>query len=287
MDFYKYEDKYLKSLVEMYFNSLLLCFGYDYRIKKILNSEIVVNSARSIRMDFLAETCCGILINIEFLSTALNQKKIDQFHEYAQKAREKYGKKVLTIVVSTHAEKNETVCDNFALDSWFTMHVKSFKEFSEKKALNDIKLKIKQNKELSDKDYLKLSVIPFMRSDNKIDKVLWDVCSLVNKITDSDDSRLDALKWGLIVLVEKFVSNQNRKRRIFELIKMEGSYFYELYGKEKVEQGIEIGLEKGHKEGRDEKAQEVIQNLLNDEVNVELISKWTGVPINQIKSVKF
>ena len=287
MDFYKYEDKYLKSLVEMYFNSLLLCFGYDYRIKKILNSEIVVNSARSIRMDFLAETCCGILINIEFLSTALNQKKIDQFHEYAQKAREKYGKKVLTIVVSTHAEKNETVCDNFALDSWFTMHVKSFKEFSEKKALNDIKLKIKQNKELSDKDYLKLSVIPFMRSDNKIDKVLWDVCSLVNKVKDSDDGRLDALKWGLIVLVEKFVSNKNRKRRIFELIKMEGSYFYELYGKEEREQGIEIGLEKGHKEGRDEKAQEVIQNLLNDGVNIELISKWTGVPINQIKSVKF
>ena len=263
MDFYKYEDKYLKSLVEMYFNSLLLCFGYDYRIKKILNSEIVVNSARSIRMDFLAETCCGILINIEFLSTALNQKKIDQFHEYAQKAREKYGKKVLTIVVSTHAEKNETVCDNFALDSWFTMHVKSFKEFSEKKALNDIKLKIKQNKELSDKDYLKLSVIPFMRSDNKIDKVLWDVCSLVNKITDSDDSRLDALKWGLIVLVEKFV------------IKMEGSYFYELYGKEEREQG------------RAEMADKVIRNLLKDGVSVELVSKWTGVPINQIKSFKF
>ena len=262
MDFYKYEDKYLKSLVEMYFNSLLLCFGYDYRIKKILNSEIVVNSARSIRMDFLAETCCGILINIEFLSTALNQKKIDQFHEYAQKAREKYGKKVLTIVVSTHAEKNETVCDNFALDSWFTMHVKSFKEFSEKKALNDIKLKIKQNKELSDKDYLKLSVIPFMRSDNKIDKVLWDVCSLVNKITDSD-------------LVEKFVSNKNRKRRIFELIKMEGSYFYELYGKEEREQG------------RAEMADKVIRNLLKDGVSVELVSKWTGVPINQIKSFKF
>ena len=110
---------------------------------------------------------------------------------------------------------------------------------------------------------------------------------MVNKVKDGDDKRLDALKWGLIVLVEKFVSNKNRKRRIFELIKMEGSYFYELYGKEEREQGIEIGLEKGHKEGRDEKAQEVIQNLLNDGVNLELISKWTGVPINQIKSVKF
>ena len=90
-----------------------------------------------------------------------------------------------------------------------------------------------------------------MRSDERIDKVLWDVCSLVNTVKDGDDKRLDALKWGLIVLVEKFVSNQNWIRIIFELIKMEGSYFYELYGKEKVEQGIEIGLEKGHKEGRD------------------------------------
>ena len=110
-----------------------------------------------------------------------------------------------------------------------------------------------------------------MRSDERIDKVLWDVCSLVNKVKDGDDKRLDALKCGLIVLVDKFVSNKNRKRRIFELINMESSYYFELYGKEKVEQG----------------RMEIIQNLLNDEVNVELISKWTGVPINQIKSVKF
>lgn len=271
MDFNKYEDKYMKSLTEMYINDLLRCFGYDYRIKKILNSEIVVNSARSIRMDFLAETCCGILINIEFLSTALNQKKIDQFHEYAQKAREKYGKKVLTIVVSTHAEKNGTVCDNFALDSWFTMHVKSFKEFSEKKALNDIKSIIKQNKELSDKDYLKLSVIPFMRSDERIDKVLWDVCSLVNKVKDGDDKRLDALKCGLIVLVDKFVSNKNRKRRIFELINMESSYYFELYGKEKVEQG----------------RMEIIQNLLESGLSAEQVSKLAKVPLNRVQSIKF
>ena len=270
MDFNKYEDKYLKSLTEMYINDLLRCFGYDYRIKKILNNEIVVNSARSIRMDFLGETYCGILINIEFLSTALNQDKINQFHEYAQKAREKYGKKVLTIVVSTHAEKNETVRDNFALDSWFTMHVKSFKEFSEKKALNDIKSKLKQNKVLSDKDYLKLSVIPFMRSDEPIDKVLWDVCTLVNRIRDGDDKRLDALKWGLIVLVDKFVSNQNRKRRIFELIKMESSYFYELYGKEKVEQG----------------RREIIRNLLESGLSAEQVSKWAKIPLNQVKSIK-
>ena len=83
-----------------------------------------------------------------------------------------------------------------------------------------------------------MSVVPFRRSDERIDKVLWDVCTLVNKVKDGDDKRLDALKWGLILLVEKFVTNNNRKRRIFELIKMEGSYFYELYGKEEREQVI-------------------------------------------------
>ena len=116
-----------------------------------------------------------------------------------------------------------------------------------------------------------LSVIPFMKSDNKIDKVLWDVCSLVNKITDNDDSRLDALKWGLIVLVEKFVTNNNRKRRIFELINMESSYYFELYGKEKVEQG----------------RMEIIQNLLESGLSAEQVSKLAKVPLNRVQSIKF
>ena len=56
---------------------------------------------------------------------------------------------------------------------------------------------------------------------------------------------------------------------------MENTYYYELYGKEKREQG------------RAQMADKFIRNLLKDGVSVELVSKWTGVPINQIKSVKF
>ena len=40
-------------------------------------------------------------------------------------------------------------------------------------------------------------------------------------------------------------------------------------------------------QGRAEMADKVIRNLLKDGVSVELVSKWTGVPINQIKSFKF
>ena len=56
---------------------------------------------------------------------------------------------------------------------------------------------------------------------------------------------------------------------------LEKTYYYELYGKEKREQG------------RAEMADKFIRNLLKDGVSVELVSKWTGVPINQIKSFKF
>ena len=51
---------------------------------------------------------------------------------------------------------------------------------------------------------------------------------------------------------------------------LENTYYYELYGKEKREQG------------RAEMADKVIRNLLKDGVSVELVSKWTGVPINQL-----
>ena len=104
-----------------------------------------------------------------------------------------------------------------------------------------------------------------MKSDNKIDKVLWDVCSLVNKVKDGDDKRLDALKCGLIVLVDKFVSNKNRKRRIFELINMESSYYFEL------EQG----------------RMEIIQNLLESGLSAEQVSKLAKVPLNRVQSIKF
>ena len=55
---------------------------------------------------------------------------------------------------------------------------------------------------------------------------------------------------------------------------LENTYYYELYGKEKREQG------------RAEMADKFIRNLLKDGVSVELVSKWTGVPTNQIKSFK-
>ena len=51
---------------------------------------------------------------------------------------------------------------------------------------------------------------------------------------------------------------------------MESSYFYELYGKEKREQG----------------RREIIRNLLESGLSAEQVSKWAKIPLNQVKSIK-
>ena len=60
---------------------------------------------------------------------------------------------------------------------------------------------------------------------------------------------------------------------------MESSYFYELYGKEKREQGRE--------EGRAEKTWEVIQNLLKRGYDIDEISQIVELPVKNIKSKSF
>ncbi len=51
----------------------------------------------------------------------------------------------------------------------------------------------------------------------------------------------------------------------------ENSYFYELYGKEKREQG----------------RMEIIQNLLESGLSAEQVSKLAKVPLNRVQSIKF
>lgn len=52
--------------------------------------------------------------------------------------------------------------------------------------------------------------------------------------------------------------------------------------KEGIEQGIEKGLEKGIKQGKIE----IAKNMLNDGINIEMISKYTKIPIEKIKELQ-
>ncbi len=287
MDYNKFEDKYFKTIAGMYIQDLIRCFGYDYRIRDVLENDIVVNSAISMRLDLLAITYSNILINIEFLSTKLTKKLINRFHDYSLRLWERYGKKVLTIVVSTFEDFNGRIVNEFGIGGVFTIHFKSFTQFDAKKALNDIKYKIKNNEPFSNKDFLTLSLIPFMESREGVENLLWKVCELIGQIRldDEEDVRLDSIRFGMIVLIEKFVTDKDRKKEFFELINMYGNYYYELYGKEQREQGRLEGRLEGLSEGRSEGFAELIRKLLKSGLSVEDLSNRTGLSIEEIESL--
>lgn len=60
---------------------------------------------------------------------------------------------------------------------------------------------------------------------------------------------------------------------------------YAVY-KHATDKGLKEGMEKGMKEGMKEKAREIALNLLSYNTPVDIISKSTGLPVNEIENLK-
>ena len=62
---------------------------------------------------------------------------------------------------------------------------------------------------------------------------------------------------------------------------------YISYAREKgLEEGMEKGMEKGREEGREEGRIEAARNMLADEISIDLVAKYTGLSIEQVKELK-
>ena len=62
---------------------------------------------------------------------------------------------------------------------------------------------------------------------------------------------------------------------------------YISYAREKgLEEGMEKGMEKGREEGREEGRVEAAKNMLADEISIDLVAKYTGLSIEQVKQLK-
>lgn len=61
---------------------------------------------------------------------------------------------------------------------------------------------------------------------------------------------------------------------------------YAVY-KHATDKGMKEGLEKGMKEGMKEKAREIALNLLSYNTPVDIISKSTGLLVNEIENLKY
>jgi predicted transposase/invertase (TIGR01784 family) len=52
------------------------------------------------------------------------------------------------------------------------------------------------------------------------------------------------------------------------------------------EEGEKVGIEKGRKEGEDNKAKKIVQNSIKEGLSIEIISKITGLPVEEIEKLQ-
>ena len=57
--------------------------------------------------------------------------------------------------------------------------------------------------------------------------------------------------------------------------------------KEGLNKGLKEGLDKGLKEGEKNKSIEIAKNMLKDNVDINIISKYSGLSIDEINNLKF
>ena len=55
---------------------------------------------------------------------------------------------------------------------------------------------------------------------------------------------------------------------------------------EGMEKGMELGMEKGMKKGMNQKALDIARNMLADDVDINLIMKYSGLTQEQIENLK-
>ena len=277
MDHEKSEDKLFKSFLGPFIIVLLWYQGYDFKYKKILPNEIVIDGTKYI-LDLLIETTDGTLINIEFMSTKLTKKDKIRFHSYALAAEKKYSKPVYTIVLSTYEQRNRWYIHQINSGSIYTIRLITFKELSAKRILKEINEKIKNNEILDEYDLFYLGVIPFTRYDGKIDDILEKAIRITNKVKVKDEELLHCIKSTQILSVQKFVKNASKKRKLNNVIRMTDEVFFEMFVKEP--------YENGYKDGAEENKIENAINLLKDGFPIEAITKSLKLTQEDLKKVK-
>ena len=87
-----------------------------------------------------------------------------------------------------------------------------------------------------------------------------------------EDLSLDELYSDLYDVEQDRIMEENAKREYAEKIGME--------------KGLEKGMKQGREKGKKENSIEIAIQMLKDDLDVELVSKYTGLTIKELKNLK-
>lgn len=208
----------------------------------------------------------------EFQSTDIRFDDELRFGGYMWRLHRQTGRHVELYIFSTVAEESYDIHHKINEENELTMHVISFKKIDSEEVLNRIKKRIANNVAADDDDIVDVVLLPFMGSKRSITELIEISVNLANELIVDKYMRKE-IKSIQMVLVDKFIQDIDKQDELMGVIGLTNKL-------------LDRYVEKHEKIARAEEKERWINLMIEDDVSDEVISRYSGLSIDEIVKYK-
>ncbi|WP_405279707.1 hypothetical protein [Methanobrevibacter sp.] len=272
-----HEDVIFKNEGQIYGQKLMEIINIKGKIIEVHQTEYSVINPKMYKPDLVFELEDRIVI-LEFQSTYVNINDKRRFRFYTaliDHVKIKSEKPIEAHVLST-IEAKKTKCYKVNSESRFPIYIHSLKKYDGNEFLNIINTKIESNKNFSEKELLMISLLCFMKTDEDIEQAILNSALIITNIKDLKEDIGQFAKGVILMLCDKFVTNESMNRTISNLVGG-NMKIVEDYAQRVAQQKVDEKLE--------EKNKKVIINLNKKGFEAEEIAETVDVSIDFVNKV--
>lgn len=223
----------------------------------------------------------------EFMSKPLDEEKLKVLCDYHISNRydpQYRDHSVRTSLIST-ANPNQGINEG-EIDDNITFHVDTIftKDRDGRKVLSTLVYKTIMQEELSDNEAIDLLILPDMDIEMPIKALMSMICFLIGHANIPDDIKADVLRCEVKILSRFFQDKELTE--MIEMLRLESESPEIQRVINKYGQGFESIYFDGKADGRFDGITAVARNLLVEGFDEEVISRSTGLSIDQVRELK-
>ena len=214
-----HEDIIFKNEGQTYGQELIGIMKIEGKIVEVHPTEYAMIDPKMYKPDLVFELEDKIII-LEFQSSYVNTADKRRFRFYSalfDNIKNKSKKPIEVHVLST-VEREKTKCYKLNSESRFPIYIHTLKSYNSNEFINNIKIKIKDNKELDEKELLLISLLCFMESNAPIENTLLDSADIITNIPNLNQDIAQFVKGIILMLCDKFVEDELINQRISNLV---------------------------------------------------------------------
>ena len=284
-DIHDIYDVILKIIATVYGTVFLKYIGIEKDIEEILNIELTTITGSKLYLDFLCRLNDDTLCHIEFQFPKADLTDANRFFNYNITAQVRYQKLTETTIINFTQQKINDKPVKIGETKCFYPNQVYLGDLDFKKYLENIKIKVKSNKQLSHFDEITLmlmSIIP--EFENKFE-MLKKISNLFKNENLYNEEKLEFIQAIIKLEIENLLTAEEQKE-IKEDIKMSP------HAESIIKQAInevnwkvlaeteEKGIEKGKKD-----TMKSVAKQFKNQIDIQELSKFTGISIEEIEKL--